>query len=353
MHDAAGSHGAVSVEPVPEDVGLRFVSDEEPGWRRRRCGKGFVYVDAAGKRVDDDRALERIRKLAIPPAYDDVWISPDARGHLQATGRDARGRKQYRYHAEWRAVRDEVKYDRLVPFGEALTPLRRRVDSDLRLAGMPSDKVLATVVGLLESTLIRIGNEEYARVNGSYGLTTLRSRHVRTNGSALELVFRGKGGKQHRVGVHDRRLARVVSKLGQLPGQRLFCYLDDEGEACPVESGDVNDYLRGIAGSAFTAKDFRTWTATLLATTVLADGDPPATPREARRDAAEAVQLVAQRLGNTGAVCRASYVHPDIFRLHSEGRLPALWESGPARDTRWMSAEERRLLHVLRRARRG
>lgn len=332
-------------------AGLVFSTDADPGYRRRRHGRGFVYLDERGRRVDDPAALARIRALAVPPAYRDVWICADPCGHMQASARDARGRKQYRYHPAWRALRDEVKFDRLVPFGEALPGVRRRLAEDLALAGTPREKVLAAVVTLLQTTLIRVGNEEYARANGSYGLTTLRNDHVRVEGSEVRFVFRGKSGREHRVGVRDRRLASVVRRCEQLPGQHLFQYVDGDGALRAVESGDVNAYLRELSHGDFTAKDFRTWMATLLAATVLATTDVPHSQAEARRAVRDAVEATARRLGNTPTVARTSYIHPAVLDAYASGELAERWAAGPSRPSRWLVTEERRLLAVLRRLR--
>jgi DNA topoisomerase-1 len=260
------TNGAVPVDPeaTAEEAGLRYVSDAMPGIRRRRAGRGFTYAGTDGRRLTDRRVLARIRALAIPPAWTDVWICPIARGHLQATGRDARGRKQYRYHARWREVRDEAKYGRMVAFGQALPRIRRRVEADLALPGLPRERVLAAVVRLLEKTAVRVGNEEYARENRSFGLTTLRNRHAEVGTSRIRFRFRGKGGKETEVELNDRRLARIVARCQELPGQALFTYLDEDGEPRTVDSADVNEYLREISGEEFTAKDFRTWAGTVL-----------------------------------------------------------------------------------------
>jgi DNA topoisomerase-1 len=302
-------------------AGLRYVRDDTPGIRRRRAGRGFVYLDADGRRVRDAETLDRIRRLAIPPAWRDVWICPLAHGHVQASGRDARGRKQHRYHARWRAVRDETKYARMAAFGAALPAVRRRVDEDLRRPGLPRETVLAAVVRLLETTCMRVGNEEYARTNGSYGLTTLRTRHVEIAGATLTFEFRGKSGREHRVDVNDRRVARVVARCQDLPGQELFQYVDAEGERRAIDSGDVNAYIRAIAGDDFTAKDFRTWAGTAQAAVALGALDPVASGREARRNVVRVVEAVARTLGNTPAICRKGYIHPAVIDGYLEGRL--------------------------------
>ena len=310
-------------EAVARAEGLRYVHDGEPGIARRRCGRGFAYYLPTGEPVRAADTLRRIRALAIPPAYREVWICCDPAGHLQATGRDARGRKQYRYHARWRTVRDADKFGRLASFGAALPRLRRRVARDLRRPGLPRERVLATVVRLLETTLLRVGNEEYARANDSYGLTTLRNRHVAVTRDAIRLEFRGKHGVRQRARVSDARLASVVRRCRELPGQVLFQYVDAAGECRSVGSGDVNAYLREATGSDFTAKDFRTWFGSLAALDRLR-GRCPASPAQARRIVAEVVREVAQLLGNTPAICRKCYVHPAIVEAFLEGRL-AQW----------------------------
>jgi DNA topoisomerase I len=300
-------------------AGLRYVNDERlPGIRR--IGRTRVrYVDQHGRTVTDREVLARIKSLAVPPAWTNVWICPDARGHLQATGRDARGRKQYRYHPRWREVRDEVKYGRLLDFAAALPALRDRVAADLRLSGLPRDKVLATVVSLLEKTLIRVGNEEYARANRSYGLTTMRNAHAKVTSGGIHFEFRGKSGVTHRVGVQDARLARIVKACRDLPGYELFQYESDDGQRCGVGSADVNDYVRQVCGEAFTAKDFRTWAGTVLVARALADAEPPETATAGKHAVVQAIESAAKRLGNTVAVCRKSYVHPVVVEAFLEG----------------------------------
>jgi DNA topoisomerase-1 len=301
-------------------AGLRYLTDTQAGIERRRAGKGFSYRDPQGRRIQNRDTLERIRRLAVPPAWTQVWISPLSNSHLQATGRDARGRKQYRYHAEWRAIRDETKFGRLLAFAEALPRLRERVDRDLATRGLSRRRVLATVVRLLETTLIRVGNEEYARQNQSYGLTTLRSRHVDVSGETLRFEFRGKSGKQHSVEVHDRRVARIVRQCRDLPGHELFQYVDEEGGRQAVTSDDVNDYLREITGELFSAKDFRTWGGTVLAlSALLAQSEVDAPSR--RAVVVETLRKVAAQLGNRPAVCRKYYVHPAVTETFLAGRL--------------------------------
>lgn len=318
-----GNGEVVAADPVEtaKSAGLRYVNDTMPGIRRKRAGDHFRYVDARGEPVRDEETLARIRSLAIPPAWTDVWISPWAHGHLQATGRDGRGRKQYRYHPRWREVRDENKYARMLAFGEALPVIRERVDHDLGLPGMPREKVLATVVRLLEMTLIRVGNEEYARENRSYGLTTLRNRHVDVNGSSVEFHFEGKGGKKHRISVKDRRLATIVRRCREIPGQELFQYVDEVGERQTVDSADVNEYLRSITGQDFTAKDFRTWAGTVAAAIELRMRDAAEPEGQAKSNVVRAVESVAERLGNTASISRKCYIHPAVIEAYLEGRL--------------------------------
>ena len=332
---------------------LRYVSDATAGISRHRAGRGFVYRGPDGLTVRDRTTLDRIRALAIPPAWTNVWICPTATGHIQATGRDARGRKQYRYHARWRAVRDETKYARLAAFAKALPRIRRRVGADLRLPGLPRAKVLAIIVRLMERTLIRVGNESYARENGSYGLTTMRNRHVRVDGKRIMLRFRGKGGKAHAVDIDDKRLARLVRDCRGLPGQHLFQYIDDAGDPQPVSSDDVNDYLREISGDEFTAKDFRTWGGTLVAAALIAEA-PASSSRVAKAAEVAAVAHVAAALGNTVAVCRKSYIHPLVLQTFLDPAAYQQWEFAAARAAvvRSLRSDERRLLRFLTRAER-
>jgi DNA topoisomerase I len=315
------STNGAELEESAEEAGLRYVTDAEPGIRRRRAGRGFSYTDPDGALITDGNLRARIKSLAIPPAWTDVWICPIKRGHLQATGRDARGRKVYRYHPRWRTVRDEAKYGRLIEFARTLPRIRRRTDRDLRRHGLPREKVLALVVRLLEETLIRVGNDEYARDNGSYGLSTLRDRHVETSGSEVRFTFKGKSGKEHSVRVRDRRLANLVRRVQELPGQQLFQYLDDDGRRQSIDSGDVNDYLREISGQEFTAKDFRTWAGTVAASMALQDYLRIDGEAERKRAVVRAIESVAEQLGNTPAVCRACYVHPDVLDAYLDGTL--------------------------------
>jgi DNA topoisomerase-1 len=302
-------------------AGLRYTPDGGPGISRRRAGKGWSYRGPDGTLIRDPKELRRINALAIPPAWTDVWINPHPRGHIQATGRDARGRKQYRYHDQWRAIRDETKFSRMIAFGEALPRIRERIAADLGLPGLPRKKVLATIVRLLDESLIRVGNSEYARDNGSYGLTTLRDEHVDVSGSTVRFAFRGKSGKMHEIGVRDRRVARIVQRLQDLPGQQLFQYLDGDGEQHVIDSDDVNAYLREIAGEDFTAKDFRTWAGTVLAAHSLREFGPFETQTAMKANVIAAIDTVAARLGNTRAVCRSSYIHPAVFLGYENGSL--------------------------------
>jgi DNA topoisomerase I len=314
------------------EAGLRYVQDDDPGIRRRRYGHGFFYVDDGACVIDDPRILQRIDRLAIPPAYDEVWICHDPLGHIQATGRDAKGRKQYRYHERWRTVRDGAKFARMAAFGRALPAIRAQVEADLRRRSLCQEKVVATVVRLLEITLIRVGNDEYARANKSFGLTTLRNRHVKTEGAKLVFEFKGKSGVKHRTGVRDKRLARIIKALQELPGQRLFQYVDDEGERRGVGSADVNAYLRGITGEDFTAKDFRTWAGTIAAAKALAMQPAPQSEAEAKRLTALCIKATAGLLGNTPAVCRSAYVHPAVIEAFAEGGLPRSFADAEGED---------------------
>lgn len=319
----AAASAAVAPKPdalsAARSAGLRWVNDGEPGITRQRSGQGFRYVTPDGRTVHDPASLGRIKRLAVPPAWTEVWISRDANGHIQATGRDARGRKQYRYHPDWRAVRDDNKYERMIAFGKALPRIRRRVAQDLKRPGLGRRKVLATMVRLLETTLVRVGNEEYARANGSIGLSTMRDRHVRIDRGRLQFQFRGKSGKHHRIELHDPKLARIVRRVQDLPGQELFQYVDPDGKLQDVSSQDVNEYLREIAGQEFSAKDFRTWAGTVLAALALQQFEKFATKREAKRNLLAAIERVAERLGNTPSVCRKCYIHPVVLDSYLDG----------------------------------
>jgi DNA topoisomerase-1 len=303
-------------------VGLRYVNDEQPGFRRVKAGAGFYYEDANGKTVRDESTLKRIRSLAIPPAWTEVWICPREDGHLQATGRDAKRRKQFRYHPLWREVRDATKYDRMIEFAAALPRIRRRVTRDLARPGLSRERVLATVVKLIDLTFIRVGNDEYAKQNNSYGLTTMKDGHAKIRGERVEFSFRGKSGKYHAITVQDGRLARIVKHCQDIPGQQLFQWMSDDGKRHDVTSGDVNDYLREISGTDFTAKDFRTWAGTVLAAQALKATKQFESQKQAKKNIREAIEAVAQKLGNTPAVCRKCYVHPSVLNGYIERNLP-------------------------------
>jgi len=317
------------MESAAENAGLTYVSDAMPGIRRKRAGKGFRYESASGVRIEDVATLKRIKALAIPPAWDDVWISATPNGHLQATGRDARGRKQYRYHVRFREVRESTKFDHMLIFAENLPILRRRVLDHLALRGLSREKVLATVVQLLERTLIRVGGDEYARTNKSYGLTTLEHRHVEVEGSALKFNFTGKSGKVWKLSVKDRRIANVIRACQDLPGQDLFQYFDENGARHNLTSSDVNGYLREISGGNVTAKDFRTWHGTVLAAVALQESGSFDSQAKAKRNIRDAIQKVAVRLGNTPTICRKCYIHPEILTAYIEGALQLELKSEP------------------------
>jgi DNA topoisomerase I len=304
-----------------EEAGLRYVSDTGPGIRRRRAGRGFSYIGTDGQRLTDRRQIKRIKALAIPPAWTDVWISPTRRGHIQATGRDQKGRKQYRYHPRWHDVRDEVKFGRMVAFAAALPQIRERTEQDLRRQGLPREKVLAAVVRLLEKTMMRVGNDEYARDNDSYGLTTLQDEHAEVTSRRVVFRYRGKSGREHETTLDDPRLARIVKRCQELPGQELLQYIDEDGQVRDIDSADVNDYLREITGEPFTAKDFRTWAGTVLACMALQEFDAVASAGEAQKNVVAAVKRVAERLGNTPAVCRSSYIHPQVLDAYLDGSM--------------------------------
>jgi DNA topoisomerase-1 len=342
----------VATRSTPNDsaarAGLRYVAAGEPGLTRLRHGKGFRYADAEGAPVKDAATLRRIRALVIPPAWTAVWICASADGHLQATGRDARGRKQYRYDTRWRQVRDEAKFGRLVSFGQALAHIRRQVQKDLRRPGLRREKVVAAVVRLLERSQIRVGNEEYARANRSFGLTTLRTRHAEVHGNRLCFTFRGKSGKQHEVRLRDPALARIVRRCRALPGRVLFQHVDAHGRRRPLASEDVNAYLRMSSGSDFTAKDFRTWAATVRAAWDLDRREAQGSARLRQRNVNRAVESVARRLGNTPAICRKSYIHPAVLAAYVEGRLHAGLERARQRPRRdGLSAAENAVLAFL------
>lgn len=305
-------------EVTVKEAGLRYVDTARPGITRHRAGKGFFYRDPHGNRITDRKLLERIKALVIPPAWEQVWICPSDRGHLQATGIDTKGRKQYLYHPKWREWRDEAKYHRLIDFAEALPTIREDVDRQLRRQGLPKEKVVAAVVSLLEKTLIRVGNEAYAKENKSFGLTTLRDRHAEVTGETIHFAFRGKAGIEHRIDLKDRRLARIIKQTQDLPGQELVQYLDADGNHIPITSDDVNTYLREVTGSDFTAKDFRTWAGTVLAASELAAMEPSETKTAANKEIVAAIDSVAKQLGNTRTICRACYVHPEVLQAYLE-----------------------------------
>jgi DNA topoisomerase-1 len=329
-------------------AGLRYVNDTRPGIRRSEGKNGGTFVDADGAPVTDAATLARIKALVIPPAWTDVWICPQANGHLQATGRDARGRKQYRYHAKWRTVRDDVKYERMLNFGKALPAIRAEVDRALKLPGLPREKVLATIVYLLEATMMRIGNEEYARTNKSFGLTTL---HVKVDGSAISFHFRGKSGVFHDIELHDKRLAKIIARTRELPGQELFQYIDADGARHSVDSSDVNDYLRTITGEEYTAKDFRTWSGTVLAALALQEFEKFDSETQAKKNIVRAIESVAAKLGNTPSICRKCYVHPAVLEAYLEGSvveaLRTTSERALVKDLHALTPEEGAVLAML------
>lgn len=314
---------ALIIDPVEsaKAVGLRYVSDTTPGIQRQYENEEFCYIDPKGKQICDDAELSRFKALVIPPAWTNVWICPLPHGHLQATGRDAKGRKQYRYHAHWRNIRSQTKFNRMIAFGEALPKIRKRIENDLSLSGLPREKVLATVVKLLEITKIRVGNEEYAQTNKSFGLTTMRDRHADVSGSRLRFKFRGKSGVDHDIELSDRRLAKIVKSCRDIPGQELFQYIDDAGQHQPIDSGAINDYLREITNLDFTAKDFRTWAGTVLAAQELNNMGAFESQTEAKKNVTQAIKDVAKQLGNRPATCRKYYVHPAIIDAYMDESL--------------------------------
>jgi DNA topoisomerase-1 len=333
-------------------AGLRYVSDSQPGMRRKNAGKRFTYVYPGGTRVEDQANLKRIRSIVIPPAWTDVWICLYPHGHVQATGRDTRGRKQYRYHPTFREVRESTKYEHMMVFTRALPGLRTTVREHMALRGLPRQKVLATVVHLLETTLIRIGNDDYARPNDSYGLATLKNRHVEVDGAQLRFRFTGKSGKRWSVAIKDRRVAKVIKACQELPGQELLQYLDEEGNPQDVTSADVNEYLREITGENITAKDFRTWAGTVLAGVALSEFQSFDSTANAKKNVRAAVERVASRLGNTATICRKCYIHPELLNSYLEGSLIAQMKAGAEREVRdnmhGLSAEEAAVLAILR-----
>ena len=336
-------------------AGLRYVSDTRPGIRRKRQGKGFRYVGPDGAPMHDADVMHRIRSLVIPPAWTNVWICPIPNGHLQATGRDARGRKQSRYHPRWSTVRDETKYERMALFGSALPKIRERVEQDLARPGLPREKILAAIVHLLETTFIRVGNAEYAKQNGSYGLTTLRNKHVSVKGSTVTFDFKGKSGIEHNIDMRDRRLAAIIKRCQDLPGYELFQYLDPEGERHSIDASDVNEYLRQITEQDFTAKDFRTWAGTVLACEMLRDSEPFENESQAKKNVVAAIKKVAQRLGNTPSVCRKCYVHPAVLESYFGGEMMKAFKKQVAeevereveKDLKALRDEEHALLQLL------
>ena len=335
-------------EAAAEAAGLSYVSDDRSGITRRKKGRYFAYFKPDGTRVTDEKTLDRIRALAIPPAYTDVWISPRANGHIQATGRDAKGRKQYRYHTKFRETRDSSKYEHMLEFAEALPAIRERVDADMRKRGLPREKVLATVVHLLERTMIRVGNADYAKQNKSFGLSTLRNRHVDVDGGELRFNFKGKSGKTWNVSLQDRRTARIVKSIQELPGQHLFQYIDESGERCEVTSTDINAYLREISGADITAKDFRTWTGTVLTALSLAAAEPAENERGVKQRLKDAICGVAAALGNTPAVCRKAYIHPEVIEAFTEQDL-GLRIAKAADRKGALRAEEKAVYNLLKR----
>lgn len=353
---AAGLASDEEAEPGAgqlRSAGLRYVTDELPGISRHRAGRGFFYRGPDGQRLVNAARLVWIRKLAVPPAWRNVWISPFENGHLLATGRDAKGRKQYRYHPVWRALREKAKFEHMLGFARALPVIRSAVDADLVQRGLGQRRVLALVVRLLEVTLVRVGNDEYARTNRTFGLTTLRGRHLKVEGERLRFVFRGKGGKQHRISLRSRRLATLVRRLQELPGQEVFRYVDEDGGLQTIDSSDVNDYLREISGGGFTAKDFRSWSATVLAAWALHEFESFDSQAAAKRNITRAIERVASRLGHTPAICRKSYVHPDILGAYLDGdllgRLKQEVESELAEELVGLEPQEAAVLSFLQR----
>ena len=338
-------------EASAEMAGLRYVSDEEPGISRKRWGRGFTYISPDGEHISDSSLKERFESLAIPPAWTDVWICADEQGHIQVTGRDDRGRKQYIYHPQWDEVRNQTKFNRMVLFGEALPELRQQVDKDLRRHGTPRERVVAAVVQLLQDTLIRVGNPEYARENQSYGLTTMRMKHVEANSTSLRFEFKGKSSKVHQVDVRDARLARVVRQIQELPGYELFQYVDETGQRQKVESGDVNDYVREVTKRNFTAKDFRTWGGTVAAVRAIRELGPASDEKEAEKNLVQICKEVAEQLGNTATVCRQYYMHPAVLSAYSDGTFfEHCLDENELPDNDLLSYDERLTLCLLRRS---
>jgi DNA topoisomerase-1 len=346
----------IITDPVEsaKTAGLRYVSDASPGILRQRRGKGFSYIGVDGKPLSDASERDRIEALGIPPAWKDVWICPLANGHLQATGHDAKGRKQYHYHHHWRTIRSQTKFNRMIPFSAALPLIRKQTERHLALKGLPREKILATIVRLLETTYIRIGNVEYAQENQSYGLTTLRNRHVDVSGSTVRFHFKGKSGVNHDIEFHDRRVAKIIKRCQELPGHELFQYFDDEGQLQTIDSGDVNDYLREITNEDFTAKDFRTWAGTVMAARELRAMEGFESQTQAKKNVVQAIKTVASELGNRPATCRKYYVHPAVIDAYLEGTLGAIEEqsSGSTCDDSpySLSSEERAVVTLLERS---
>ncbi len=331
-------------------AGLHYIGDDKPGISRRKSGKGFSYRDANNETIRDEEVLARVKAIVVPPAWRDVWICPFANGHIQATGLDERGRKQYRYHQKWREVRDEHKYEKMMAFGRALPKIRRRVARDLKQRGLPRTKVLAAIVQLLEKTMIRVGNEQYAKENKSFGLTTMRNRHAKIKGTKVHFDFKGKSGVHHEIDLQDEKLARVITKLQELPGQELFQYEDESGEIVSAGSSDVNEYLHEIAGEEFTAKDFRTWNGTVLAALALQEFEKFDSQTQAKKNVVSAIESVAERLGNTPTVCRKCYVHPAILDSYLDGSLMEVLSQDIEKELkklRGLSAEEATVLAFL------
>ncbi len=331
-------------------VGLHYTTDEMPGIRRKKHGKSFTYTDASGKTVKDAKTLKRIKSLVIPPAWTDVWICSSDAGHMQVTGKDAKGRKQYRYHPLWNRMRNLTKYHRMVPFAELLPRVRQRIQLDLKKPGLPREKVLATIVELLERTLIRIGNEEYAKDNHSYGLTTMLNKHVTVNGSKLQFHFKGKSGVVHTIDISDSRLAKIVQKCQEIPGQHLFEYIDDAGNCQKIDSADVNAYLHDVLGEEYTAKDYRTWKGTVLMASHLQDLGTFTTQKDEKEKIREAIKRVSRTLGNTPSVCKNYYVHPVVLQAYHEGSLHVVFAkmSEQSGDMQFFKPEERAVLHLLK-----
>ena len=352
MLEPADSALIVDPKEAAESAGLRYVSDAVPGIRRKKSGTGFSYMRADSSKLAEPNVLKRIKSLAIPPAWTEVWISPFADGHVQATGRDAKGRKQYRYHARFREVRESTKYEHVAAFADALPAIREKVREHMSMRGLPREKVLATVVHLLETTLIRVGNDEYAEQNNSYGLTTLKNRHVAVDGNEVRFRFTGKSGKQWSLRVRDRRIAKIIKDCQDLPGQELLQYVDEAGNCQDVTSSDVNDYLREITGQDITAKDFRTWAGTLLAAMALHELESFDSAAQAKRNLRAAIEKVAGKLGNTPTICRKCYVHPEVLNSYMDGKLVLELKAKAERelrsDVQSLKPEEAAVLALLR-----